>query len=174
MEQIFVVVTIMLLVSAANCSPCSRLESTNITIGEVYPNGSVIHGGIEYPRASWYEEVEDGVSIRLGCPCIGRVCLWKCCADGQMYVNNRCNTTDVVAASPFNPPVFKGKDPVNVVASQHFFYMYNELCKEKYLVDSMSSYEEIYIQEVINVIYVTNLHVLTVCQMKKLYLRACT
>lgn len=49
--------------------------------------------------------------------------------------------------NPFSPTVYKGREALDVSAHVHFFYMYSTLCDEKYLVDTSSSHEELFLQE---------------------------
>lgn len=135
--------------TSVNCQ-CSPKESLNITDGEAFQNGSVFHDGVEYIRSSWYEVEEEGVVSRMGCPCIGRVCLWKCCPEGQALNDFReCQDSDSLGVeNPFNPPVYKGADRVNVTAHERFFYMTNRLCDERYMVDTAAPNEKLYVQEV--------------------------
>ncbi|CAH2048682.1 unnamed protein product, partial [Iphiclides podalirius] len=139
---------LLFLVYSVSCSPCGRLESLNITGGVEFSNGSVIHGGLEYVSGAWYDLEEDGALIRLGCPCIGRVCLWKCCGEGEAFSNKTCAATDHAAANPFSPPIFRGKEPLDVAAHSSFFFMHSRLCDERYLVDTSSPTERIFIQQV--------------------------
>ncbi|XP_059052162.1 G-protein coupled receptor Mth2-like [Achroia grisella] len=133
-----------LLVVSVVCNPCSERESIDITNGELLHNSSIIHNGIEYKIGTWYQPEE---SIRLGCPCIGRICIWKCCGPSEMYQNKECAKSDLEVVNPFNPTVYKGRDPVQVDAHLHFFYMYNTLCDDKYLVDTNINYQELFLQE---------------------------
>ncbi|XP_028172671.1 uncharacterized protein LOC114361726 [Ostrinia furnacalis] len=146
-----VLLLVVFCVASVKCQ-CSTKESLNITSGELFSNGSVLHDGIEYVKSSWYEVVEDGVSSLMGCPCIGRVCLWKCCPNGQsLNFLRKCQDSDTLGVeSFFSPPVFKGVDRVNVLAHEKFFYISNLLCDEKYMVDPSLPYEEFYIQESTN------------------------
>ncbi|CAH0715419.1 unnamed protein product, partial [Brenthis ino] len=130
----------------SNCSPCTKEHSLNITNGVQYENGSIIFDDIEYISSSWFQEEVDGVLTTFGCPCIGRVCLWKCCDLGMMYLNRTCTEVDNSEVNPFRPPVYKGREMSTLTANQHFFYMYRLSC-EKYLVDSNTPGEDIYIQE---------------------------
>lgn len=148
MKLILFFVTQFLFLSQVICVPCPRVESVDISTGVVHPNGSMIHNNIEYASNTWYEVIEGNSTIVLGCPCIGRVCLWKCCREGQMFYNRSCTSTDLEAVNPFNPPVFKGTEPSSMEASNDFFYMYNQLCSDRYLVDSLMDNEEVFIQEV--------------------------
>ncbi|XP_072949346.1 G-protein coupled receptor Mth2-like [Epargyreus clarus] len=134
------------LLSQATCTPCSRTESLNITSGVILPNGNVLYGGIEFSSDKWYEVEEDGVNVRFGCPCIGRICIWKCCNAREAFYNRSCTETDLPEVNPFSPAVYNGRNATNITAHQHFFYMHKLSC-EKYVVDSISPYEEIYIQE---------------------------
>lgn len=120
----------------------------NITSGVSFENGSIIYDGMEYIKTSWYEEeMADGEVVTFGCPCIGRVCLWKCCGPGMMYVNRTCRDVDTSEVNPFSPTVYKERERTNITGHDHFFYMY-ELSCDKYLVDSNTPGEEIYLQKV--------------------------
>lgn len=146
MFALFWIIAVFFVVSI-DCNPCSRDESLNITNGVVFENGSVVHDGLEYPDGTWYVSDVDGSDVRFGCPCIGRLCLWKCCGIGQMFLNRTCGDADASEANPFNPPVFKGRELTQVVAYKHFFYMPRQSC-DMYAVDSNAPNEEIYLQEV--------------------------
>lgn len=141
--------------SLCSCNPCSKEQSLNITDGVQYDNGSIIFDGLEYTSSSWFEEEINGMYTQFGCPCIGRVCLWKCCNTGMMYLNKTCSPADRTEVNPFNPPVFKGQEKSNVIANQHFFYMSGLAC-DKYLVDSNTPGEEIYLQEVSSMLFLYN------------------
>uniref|UniRef100_A0A1E1WCB0 G-protein coupled receptors family 2 profile 2 domain-containing protein n=2 Tax=Pectinophora gossypiella TaxID=13191 RepID=A0A1E1WCB0_PECGO len=141
------VLVLLVTASSVSCAPCSTVESLDISTGELFENGTVIHNGIEYPSSAWYTVVEEGREVRFGCPCIGRTCLWKCCAEGHMYFNKSCTATDMEEVNPFRPTVFKGRDPLDVAADRHFFYMYNRPCTDRYLVDTLSSRDEVFVQE---------------------------
>lgn len=131
-----------------NCNPCTEVESVNITLGEQYPNGSVIHEGFEYKSDTWYKvDDEDGMSTIYGCPCIGRICIWKCCGHQSAFINRSCEPTDLSSVNPFNPSVYKGKELLNVSANEHFFYINKFPCDDRYLVDSASGGEELFIQK---------------------------
>lgn len=133
---------------SVSCNPCTREESLNITSGVRFENGSIIYDGVEYIKTSWYEEeMADGEVVTLGCPCIGRVCLWKCCGSGMMYLNRTCQDVDTSEVNPFSPTVYKEREPTNITGHEHFFYMYKLSC-DKYLVDSNTPGEEIYVQNV--------------------------
>ncbi|XP_075977992.1 G-protein coupled receptor Mth2-like isoform X2 [Anticarsia gemmatalis] len=128
-------------------TPCIRVQSLNITSGIKYENGSIVHGGIEYKRDTWYEVEEDGVLSLLGCPCIGRTCVHRCCSSGSAFFNTTCTATDLSAVNPFSPKVYRGREPSSLLAHEHFFYLDTRPCSDSYLVDSSARGEELYIQE---------------------------
>ncbi|CAK1551200.1 unnamed protein product [Leptosia nina] len=137
---------LLFFVYIANCERlCSRDESLNITEGVKFENGSIIFEDIEYSEGHWYELVQDEVTTVFGCPCIGRICMWKCCGQGKSYVNRSCTDVDIAEVNPFNPPIFSGTESTNVVASEAFFYKYTLSC-EKYLVGAGAN-EYIYLQK---------------------------
>ncbi|XP_045498416.1 G-protein coupled receptor Mth2-like [Colias croceus] len=141
------VVLFLLIVCTVKCDRlCSKDESLDISEGVKYENDSIIFNGIEYPKGKWYDFVEDGNTTTFGCPCIGRLCLWRCCDPGQAFLNRSCTDMNIPEINPFNPPVFKGTQPTNISALERFFYMHKISC-EKYLVPSNFMEEEIYIQE---------------------------
>lgn len=142
------VLAFLLIINYVICNPCSRVESINITSAEVFVNGSIVHNGIEYTQSVWYEVEENGEKLRFGCPCIERTCLWKCCDPGEMYVDRNCTSSDMPEVNPFSPSVYKGREMVNVEAKDHFFYMHNRLCLYRYRVDTLTSNEDLFIQEV--------------------------
>lgn len=142
------VLTFFLIINCADCNPCSRVESIDITSAEVFANGSIVHNGIEYSKSVWYEVEENGEKLRFGCPCIGRTCLWKCCNIGEMYVDRNCTNSDMPDVNPFSPAVYMGREKVNVVAVDHFFYMTNRPCIDRYIVDTLVGNEDLFIQEV--------------------------
>ncbi|CAK1580414.1 unnamed protein product [Parnassius mnemosyne] len=156
MKKVLVITHILFVIYFCNCTPCNRIESLNITNGVTFPNGSIIYDGVEYKRETWYELEEDGTTVRLGCPCIERVCLWKCCNKGQAFFNKSCADTDDSTVNPFSPPVYKGRDPLNVTSHSHYFYMYSRLCEDRYLLDTNSPTEEIFIQENASLYYITS------------------
>lgn len=138
------VLTVLKLVIGA---PCSLIESLDISGGFVHENGSVFMNNVEFKRETWYELEVEGEMKRYGCPCIGRVCLWKCCGDRQAYLGRNCTDTDLGEVNPFSPPVFKGREPSAVLSQDTFFYMYGRPCEDLYVLDSSSS-DELYLQEV--------------------------
>lgn len=138
----------ILVVVSVNCTPCTRVQSLNITTGVKYENGSVIHDGLEFKSDAWYEVEEDGVVSILGCPCIGRICVHRCCGSGSMFYNTTCTESNASAINPFSPAVYKGRELTEIQAHEHFFYLYVRPCAESYLVDSGASSEELYLQEV--------------------------
>lgn len=142
------VLAFLLIVGYADCNPCLRVESIDVTSADVFANGSIVHDGIEYKKEVWYEVEEDGEKLRFGCPCIGRICLWRCCQPGEIFEDRNCTSSDLPEVNPFSPSVYNGRELTNVNAADHFFYMYNRLCEERYLVDTMLNNEELYIQEV--------------------------
>lgn len=142
------VLAFLLIINCVDCNPCTRVESIDITTAEVFANGSIVHNGIEYSRSVWYEVEENGEKLRFGCPCIGRTCLWKCCNLGEMYVNRNCTSSDSPEVNPFSPSVYTGTETVNVEAKDHFFYMTNRVCDERYLVDTLVANEALFIQKV--------------------------
>lgn len=144
------VLAFLLIISCVDSNPCSRVESIDITSAEVLANGSIVHNSIEYKQNVWYEVVEDGEKLRFGCPCIGRTCLWKCCGVGELLMGRNCSSSNLPEVNPFSPPVYRGRELTNVKASDHFFYMHNRLCGDRYLVDSLVNNEELFIQEVIS------------------------
>ncbi|XP_063383815.1 G-protein coupled receptor Mth2-like isoform X2 [Cydia fagiglandana] len=137
----------LILLCSVNCDPCRRIESVNITYGEQFENNSIFYDGVEYAEGSWYEVEENNETVRLGCPCIGRTCLWKCCQSGQLFINGQCTDYDLQEINPFSPQIFKDRESLDIKAHEYFFYMYNnKLCESRYLVDSMWG-EGIYIQQ---------------------------
>lgn len=142
------VLAILLIINCVDCNPCSRVESIDITSGEVFANGSIVHNGIEYSKSVWYEVQENEEMLRFGCPCIGRTCLWKCCNLGEMVVNVNCTSSDMPEVNPFSPSIYMGRELVEVEAKDHFFYMTNRPCQLRYLVDTLVDDEELFIQEV--------------------------
>ncbi|RVE50886.1 hypothetical protein evm_004453 [Chilo suppressalis] len=138
---------LLLLTAAVNCEPCDLKESLNITGGELLANGSVFHDGIVYGISAWFKSETDGVESWFGCPCIGRLCVWKCCPKGQAMYGRVCGDSDLGVVNPFSPTVFKGLEPSNVKAHERFFYMDNRLCDDRYLVNTSLPYNEIYLQQ---------------------------
>lgn len=136
------------LVTICTCKPCTNVESLDISGGVLHDNGSVVYDGFEYTSSTWYEVEEDERVIRYGCPCINRVCVYKCCGLGEAFFNTTCRETDLAEVNPFSPSVYKGKELSNLLAHEHFFYMYRRPCNDRYLVDTASGVEELYIQEV--------------------------
>lgn len=145
MKEFFLLV---LAVASVYGQPCSTKESLDITHGELFGNGSVVCDGVEYVRSAWYEAEVNGTSSRMGCPCIGRLCVWKCCPEGQAYYGRQCEESALAVVNPFSPPVFRGAEPAAVAAHERFFFMSTPLCEDKYVVDSSSPYDEMYLQEV--------------------------
>ncbi|XP_041979059.1 G-protein coupled receptor Mth2-like [Aricia agestis] len=133
-------IVLSVLVLKVLSNPCAEDQSVDVSSGERYSNGSIVHAGVEYTSGTWYQS-ENGT---LGCPCLVRICLWKCCGENQSYVNRSCQDTS--SDEPFNPPVYNGTELTEISAIHHFYYMHNIKC-DKYLVDSNSSAEDMYLQE---------------------------
>lgn len=138
----------ILVIGGVQCTPCPRIQSVNITGGVTHINGSVIYDGMEYVSGTWYEEEEDGVLVLLGCPCIERICIHRCCPSGSMYINSSCAPSSASVINPFSPSVYQGRELTNIVAHEHFFYLYAKPCNDSYVVISGTNNEEVFIQEV--------------------------
>lgn len=145
--KLFAFMTNVLIISFVRCEPCSRQQSVNVTSGDLQDGDSILHEGTVYKSEQWYEVVEDGIVSRLGCPCLDRVCIKKCCKQNYMYINNSCQAITHESLRFFSPNVYKGKDLLNITAHLHFFYLYELQCS-KYLIDPPIDLEELYIQEV--------------------------
>ncbi|KAJ2949206.1 hypothetical protein O0L34_g6152 [Tuta absoluta] len=142
-----IVVLVLLVTNTVNSELCSKIESVNITDGALFENGSVLFEDVEYTSSQWYEVSEEGQDVRYGCPCIGRICLWKCCGDGEMLVKKDCAASNASEVNPFKPPVYKGRDLTEVDATQHFFYLHNvKQCATKFIVDTDFG-DEVMVQE---------------------------
>ncbi|CAB3261606.1 unnamed protein product [Arctia plantaginis] len=137
----------ILVIASVQCTPCPRIQSLNITGGVTYLNGSVIYDGVEYVSGTWYEVEEDGVLVLLGCPCIGRICIHRCCPSGSMYINSSCAPSTSSVINPFSPSVYQGRELTSIVAHEHFFYLYVKPCNDSYVVISGTNNEEVFIQE---------------------------
>lgn len=148
MKTILLAVTQILVFGSIECTPCARVQSLDITKGVVFENSSVLYDGLEYIYGSWYEVEDNGTTVRLGCPCIGRICVHRCCSRGSAFFNSMCTETNSSAINPFSPPVYNGKQLSSLVAHEQFFYLYQRPCNDSYLVDSGVANEELYIQEV--------------------------
>uniref|UniRef100_A0A2H1WE23 SFRICE_038003 n=1 Tax=Spodoptera frugiperda TaxID=7108 RepID=A0A2H1WE23_SPOFR len=148
MMLVSVVVTALLVLRGIEGTPCTRVRSVDITNGVKHPNSSVTYEGVEYKVGTWYELEENGTTLVLGCPCIGRICIHRCCSQGSAYYNWSCTETNSSAINPFSPPVYNGKVKSSVVAHEQFFYLYSRPCSDSYAVDSGTPGEELYIQEV--------------------------
>ncbi|KAL4716703.1 hypothetical protein ACJJTC_004822 [Scirpophaga incertulas] len=138
---------LLLPVAFASQIPCTIIQSLDITDGVLQLNGSVIFDGLEFKSNAWFETQSDGVTVRRGCPCIGRECLWKCCPKEQWLVGRDCVDTDMPVVNPFSPTLYKGVDKTSVQAHTRFYYMHNRLCDDRYIVDTNIPNEELYIQE---------------------------
>lgn len=147
MKTILVVVIQLVALVSIQCTPCVKEQSLDITNGAKHPNASVIFEGVEYKSGTWYELEENGTTLVMGCPCIGRKCVHRCCKPGSAFYNG-CTETDSSAINPFSPPLYNGKVASNMVAHEQFFYLYQRPCNDSYLVDSGSAGEELYMQEV--------------------------
>lgn len=147
MMLVSVVVTALLVLRGIEGTPCTRVRSVDITNGVKHPNSSVTYEGVEYKVGTWYELEENGTTLVLGCPCIGRICIHRCCSQGSAYYNWSCTETNSSAINPFSPPVYNGKVKSSVVAHEQFFYLYSRPCSDSYAVDSGTPGEELYIQE---------------------------
>lgn len=144
MKTLLLVVQVLAVTRLGGCSPCTLVESLDITEGWVHPNGSILLYGIEFTTDNWYEVEETNQTTRYGCPCIGRICMFKCCPDGQEFHNKSClgsNSTDA-----FSPQLFKEQEPSALKAEDSFFYMHGRVCEESYL--AIDGVEQLYIQEV--------------------------
>nr|QZD25057.1 GPCR24 [Spodoptera exigua] len=147
MKLVLVAVSALLVVGIIGGTPCTRVRSVDITDGVKHPNSSVIYEGVEYKDGTWYELEENGTTLVLGCPCIGRICIHRCCREGTAFFNGSCTETNSSAINPFSPPVYNGKVMSSVVAHEQFFYLYSRPCDDSYGVDSGAPGEELYIQE---------------------------
>lgn len=158
MRKLYYVSIILIIVHNVTCKPCTDVQRVDITGGIEFGNGSIIYKNVEYVLNTWYEEIVDGIVLRYGCPCIGYTCLWKCCGEGNAFFGRNCNETDDPSLHPFSPSLYKGKDPIELSADEHFFFMYAIPCSERYLLDSNSRNVEMYIQQVFifKVIYSVN------------------
>lgn len=148
MKTILFAVTQLLVIVSIQCTPCTKVQSLDITDGVKHPNSSVIFEGVEYKDGTWYELEENGTTLVMGCPCIGRTCVHRCCKRGTAFFNGSCTETNSSAINPFSPPVYSGKVVTSVAAHEQFFYLYVRPCDDSYLVDSGVPGEELYIQEV--------------------------
>ena len=147
MKTVLLAVTQLVLLASIQCAPCTEVQSLDITNGVKYPNSSVIFEGVEYKDGTWYELEKNGTTLVMGCPCIGRKCVHRCCERGSAFYNG-CTETDNPAIHPFSPPVYNGRVVSSVVAHEQFFYLYERPCNDSYLVDSATAGEELYLQEV--------------------------
>ncbi|CAH0585607.1 unnamed protein product [Chrysodeixis includens] len=146
MKTILLVVTQILILASVESTPCPKVQSVDITGGVLYDNRSVIYEDVEYKTGTWYESDENGTTVRWGCPCIGRICVHRCCSRSEAIYNG-CTFTNDSAINPFSPPVYNGKVLSGLAAHEHFFYMYQRPCSDSYLVDSGAAGEELYIQQ---------------------------
>ncbi|KOB73813.1 Methuselah-like protein 10, partial [Operophtera brumata] len=137
-------VQILAVIRVGSCIPCSTLESLNITEGWLHPNNSIFQYGIEFKSGSWYEVKENDQTTRYGCPCIEKLCMFKCCPAGQLFYNSTCWESD--SMEPFSPPLFKEQEPSALKVDDTFYYLYGRACAQGYLADT--GVEELYIQEV--------------------------
>lgn len=145
MKPLLLVLQILAVTRFGVCTLCSSVERLNITEGWVHPNGSIFQYGIEFTSENWYEVEENNqTTTRYGCPCIGRICMFKCCPAGQMYYNSSCRESD--STDPFSPPLFKEQEPSALKADDVFFYIHGRACEDSYLADT--GVEDLYIQEV--------------------------
>lgn len=145
MNKTLILIFVLVFVGV-NCTPCTRVQSLNVTNGILYENGSIIYEDLEYKTGAWYEVEEDGVLSRLGCPCIGRLCVHKCCDRDSAYYNG-CTAVNTSDINPFSPPLYKGRELSSLLAHKIFFYLYTQPCTERYLVASGINNEELYLQE---------------------------
>lgn len=148
MKAVLITVTQLLVLMSIQCTPCTKEQSLDITNGVKHLNSSVIFEGVEYKDGTWYELTENGTTLVMGCPCIGRICVHRCCKRGTAFFNGSCTETNSTAINPFSPPVYNGKVLSSVVAHQQFFYLYVRPCDDSYLVDTSDPSAELYIQEV--------------------------
>lgn len=146
MKVLVLVAGILAVGGWGDCTPCSSVESVDISDGEVHQNGSVLLNGIEFTNRAWYEVDQNGTMVRFGCPCINRICMWKCCGPEQAFYNMSCTNSTLTEVNPFNPPLYSGKEPLAKQAQDTFFYMYGQTCEVRYLVDTNS--DQLFLQEV--------------------------
>lgn len=137
----------LLLRGPVDCALCPSIESLDISDGFVHDNGSVFMFGIEFTKQSWYDVVENETTVRFGCPCIERLCMWKCCEVKQAFYNLSCENSSLAEVDPFSPQMYKGQEPSAVLARNTFFYMHGTPCVERYLVDTGVG-EQLFLQEV--------------------------
>lgn len=144
MKTLLLLVQILAVTRLGGCSLCPSVESLNITEGLVHPNGSILLYGIEFITGTWYEVEESNQTVRYGCPCIGRTCMFKCCPAGQEYFNSLC--VDSNSSNTFSPQLYKEQQLSALKAEDTFFYLHGRACDDNYL--AVSGVEELYIQEV--------------------------
>ncbi|KAJ8731259.1 hypothetical protein PYW07_004423 [Mythimna separata] len=147
MKTLLLAVIQVLVLVSIQCTPCTKVQSVDITNGVKHPNSSVVFEGVEYKDGTWYELEENGTRLVLGCPCIGRQCLHRCCKRGSAFFNGSCSETNSSAINPFSPPVYNGRVASSVAAHERFFYLYQRPCDDSYLVDSGVAGEELFLQE---------------------------
>lgn len=88
-------------ISADTADLCDPDISLDISNGSIVGN-KIIHNGIIYDESEYYESNEN--SAKLGCVCLKRTCLRKCCPLTFAYEPKRreCIPWD----APFDPPLF--------------------------------------------------------------------
>jgi hypothetical protein len=67
--------------------PCPPALTVNITDGDLKSDGSIRKDGIVYNKSDYFHS-EDGMI--LGCVCIIKFCVRKCCNPDEVMSNNTC------------------------------------------------------------------------------------
>lgn len=127
---------------------CHFHDSINITDGEPFPNKSIIHNGIEFPKGHYamVNHILNGSrKVRVnphtrGCPCLKKPCVRLCCPFGS-YVSSMEFKKDVVCSeneAAKNVQVRITDDKSNqssiIDLNQHFGHV-NRICNAHYMLD---------------------------------------
>lgn len=83
------VLVLPLLTKTAN--PCDISDAVDISDGERFDNGTILKNGVYYEPSNYFEND----TVIMGCICNLRICVMKCCPEGEYYDSNRtCAPTD--------------------------------------------------------------------------------
>lgn len=127
---------------------CHFQDSINITDGKHFPNKSIIHNGIEFPKdhyAMVNHILNGSKSVRVnpharGCPCLEKPCVRLCCPFGS-YVSSMEFEKEVVcseneAAKKVQVRITDDHNQSSIInLNQHFGHV-NRICNTHYMLDN--------------------------------------
>lgn len=144
---------------SANYLPCHYFDSTNITDGIIYSNGSVIFDFMEFPIGTYANvtyKIENKLikpfpgcnykenyykynlvsSYRRGCVCNRKPCIRFCCKKPyQIFANGKCvNGNDKNVQLPILNKMGK---QFSGYLKEHFYYVNRKTCSEPTMTNNV-------------------------------------